>query len=315
MSVHFPKQWSNTQRPDPKMLKRMLCALAFATLPATDLLAQQGVFDSPTIVILGDSQIPFGSGPVFLDFFENIKNHCPPTDQQRKNLDVLADMKVAVIGVRSTSLHSWTATMGKAKGAICDVDPKWKVNAGTYGFINTSGNKYKQIGKGDAYQFCKMDKSAFQVMFRPDYYHPKLIMLSFLGNSAKRWANDYDKALEDVRKMNAQLPAGVPCIFMTTAPSYSKKITDLRIKAQANVERAFAETGSQCSFVKGATPETVAANQGNRTYFRVNKSGKVKDPYHPNTKAAKNFFMIAMEDICTAVYDQIEDAMPELAIK
>ncbi|WP_299625099.1 SGNH/GDSL hydrolase family protein [uncultured Tateyamaria sp.] len=292
------------------MLTKILRCAALALCLTGAVEAQEG-FQSPSIVILGDSQIPFGSGPVFLEFFENIKTHCPPSPQQAKNLAVLADMKVAVIGVRSTSLHSWTATMGKAKGAICDVDPKWKVNAGTYGFINTTGNKYKQIGRGDAYQFCEMDKSAFQVMFRPDYYDPKLILLSFLGNSAKRWANQYEKAVEDVRKMNAQLPAGVPCIFMTTAPSYSKKITDLRVKAQANLKRAFVETGSTCSFVEGATPETVAANQGNKHYFRVNKAGKVKDPYHPNTKAAKNFFMIAMDDICTAVYDQIGAAMPD----
>lgn len=290
---------------------RLLAAIA-VLLPSS-LAAQSAEFQSPSIVILGDSQIPFGSGPVFLDFFENIKSHCPPTPKQAANLEVLADMKVAVIGVRSTSLHSWTSKKGRAKGAICDVDPKWKVNAGTYGFINTTGNKYKQIGQGDAYQFCEKGKSAFEVMFRPGYYEPKLILLSFLGNSAKRWANDYDQAVTDVKRMNAQLPAGVPCIFMTTAPSYSKKITDLRLKAQANVKRAFAETGSQCSFIEGATPETVAANQGNKKYFRLSKSGKVKDPYHPNEKAAKTFFMIAMNDICTAIYNQIDEAMPDLA--
>jgi hypothetical protein len=268
-------------------------------------------FQSPSIVILGDSQIPFGSGPVFLDFFENIKSHCPPAPGQTHKIEALADMKVAVIGVRSTSLQSWTATMGRAKGAICDVDPKWKVNAGTYGFINTSGNKYKQIGRGDAYRFCEKGKSAFQVMFRPDYYDPKLILLSFLGNSARRWADSYDAAVDDVTKMNAQLPTGVPCIFMTTAPSYSKKITELRLKAQANVKRAFVETGSSCSFIEGTTPETVAANQGNKHYFRVNSAGKVKDPYHPNEKAARTFLMIGMDDICTAVYDQIGAAMPD----
>ena len=262
------------------MIKSLLRGLFVATMLTTSAHAQDKGFVSPTILILGDSQIPFGSGPVFLEFFENIESHCPPTPEQSKNLAVLADMKVAVIGVRSTSLPSWTSTMGRAKGAICDVDPKWHVNAGTYGFINTTGNKYKQIGKGDNYQFCAKGKSAFQTMFRPDYYDPKLILLSFLGNSAKTWANSYEAALEDVQKMNAQLPEGTPCIFMTTAPSYSKKITDLRIRAQANLERAFVESDSQCSFVKGATPETVAANQGNRHYFRVNKAGKVKDPYH-----------------------------------
>lgn len=80
--------------------------------------AQGTSFQSPTIVILGDNQIPFGSEPGFLEFFENITSHCPPTEQQRKNLEVKADMKVAAIGARSTSLHSWTATMGRAKGAI-----------------------------------------------------------------------------------------------------------------------------------------------------------------------------------------------------
>lgn len=291
---------------------RLLLLIALL-IPTTPLRAQDTQFVSPTIVILGDSQIPFGSGPVFLDFFENIKSHCPPTPKQADQLEVLADMKVAVIGVRSTSLHSWTAKMGSAKGAICDVDPKWKVNAGTYGFINTTGNKYKQIGQGEAYQFCQPGKSAFQSMFREGYYTPKLIMLSFLGNSAKRWADDYDQARADVERMNAQLPVNTPCIFMTTAPSYSKKITDLRLKAQSNIKRAFVETGSTCSFVEGATPETVAANQGNKKYFRVNKAGKVKDPYHPNERAAKSFFMIAMDDICSAVYAQIDRAMPALA--
>ena len=149
------------------MIKSLLRGLFVATMLTTTAHAQDKGFVSPTILILGDSQIPFGSGPVFLEFFENIESHCPPTPEQSKNLAVLADKKVAVIGVRSTSLPSWTSTMGRAKGAICDVDPKWHVNAGTYGFINTTGNKYKQIGKGDNYQFCAKGKSAFQTMFRP----------------------------------------------------------------------------------------------------------------------------------------------------
>jgi hypothetical protein len=190
------------------------------------------------------------------------------------------------------------------------VDPKWKVNAGTYGYINTTGNEYKQIGQGEAYQFCEKDRSAFDVMFRPDYYDPELIVMFFLGNSTDRWANHYDLALEDVRKLNAQLPANVPCIFMTTAPSYSKKVTDRRIKAQASIKRAFAETNSQCSFIEGSSPDTVAANQGNSSFFRRNSSGGVKDPFHPNPKAAKAFFKIKAERICTAVYEQLGDAPP-----
>ena len=270
--------------------------------------AAQG-FVSPDILILGDSQISFGSGPAFLEFFADIEHQCHPTEKQAKYLKSLGEMKVGVIGVRSTSIHSWTARSGSAKGAVCDVDPKWKVNAGSYGFLNKTGNKYVQIGKGKSYQFCAANQSPFETMFREDYYDPKLLLLSFLGNSSRRWADSKEKALEDVAMLTKQLPPDLPCIFMTTAPAFSKKIVDLRLKAQKNVMEAFAESGNRCTFVPGATPETVAANQGNKHYFRLNKRGKVKDPYHPNAKAAENFFALEMEDICGAIFEQIAGIM------
>lgn len=268
-------------------------------------------FRSPDILILGDSQISFGSGPVFLEFFENIKAHCRPDAAQEEQLHALGQMSVGVIGVRSTSLHSWTARMGTAKGAICDVDPKWMVNAGAYGLVNTTGNKYVQIGQGEAYQFCEADRSAFEAMFREGYYQPKLLLMSFLGNAASRWSNSPAAAVEDVRKAMAQLPADMPCIFMTTAPSYSKKVVDLRLRAQENLKKAFVETGSQCTFIEGATPQTVAANLGNKHYFRLNNAGMVKDPFHPNTEAARNFFAIEMHDICSAIFAQVARVVPE----
>ncbi|KMW60351.1 hypothetical protein AIOL_000504 [Candidatus Rhodobacter oscarellae] len=278
------------------------------TLPAS-----ADKFTSPTILVLGDSQLQFGAGPVFLEFFEQLKTNCPTDAQRATALEVLSDMKVAVIGVRSTSLRSWTVTKGATKRALCEVDKKWKVNASAFGFINTTGNRYLQIGQGDAYQFCAKGKTAFEVMFRPDYYDPKLIFLNFLGNGAQRWANRYEKAVEDVLRMNAQLPPGVPCVFMTTAPSYSKKVTDLRHRAQENLKRAFETTHSHCSFVEGYSAETMAANLGNKRYFRLKKSGAVKDPYHPNERAAKNFFQIETANICNALYDQVMRKQPSWA--
>ncbi|MEP1943324.1 MAG: SGNH/GDSL hydrolase family protein [Sulfitobacter sp.] len=265
-------------------------------------------FVSPEILILGDSQISFGSGPAFLEFFTDIKEHCHANTEQAQHLKKLGEMRVGVIGVRSTSIHSWTARSGKRKDTICKEDRKWRVNAGTYGFINMTGNKYVQIGKGREYQFCAPRKSAFEHMFREGYYDPKLLLLSFLGNSAKRWADSEDAAIEDVEKMMAQLPQGTPCIFMTTAPAYKKEIVNLRLKAQKNLMSAFEKTNARCSFVPGATPETVLANQGNKHYFRLNKHGMVKDPYHPNQKAAENFFALEMDGICTAIFDQVESA-------
>lgn len=282
---------------------RGLCLSMIICLPA-----KADDFVSPEILILGDSQISFGSGPAFLEFFTDIKEHCHANTEQVQHLKKLGEMRVGVIGVRSTSIHSWTARSGKHKDTICKEDRKWRVNAGTYGFINMTGNKYVQIGKGREYQFCAPRKSAFEHMFREGYYDPKLLLLSFLGNSAKRWANSEEAAVEDVKKMMAQLPEDIPCIFMTTAPSYKKEIVDLRLKAQKNVMSAFEKINARCTFVPGATPETVLANQGNKHYFRLNKHGMVKDPYHPNREAAKNFFALEMDGICTAIFDQVESA-------
>ena len=283
------------------MLRPLVLAASLLTAP----LAQAEQFVSPDILVLGDSQIPFGSGPVFLEFFENLKSHCPPKPEHEAALAEIDDMKVAVIGVRSTSIHSWTARSGRGKGAICNVDKKWKVNAGTFGFINQTGSKYKQMGRGQPYQFCQSGKSAFEAMFRPDYYQPKLLLMSFLGNSTKRWGESREKALEDVEKLMSQIPEGTPCIFMTTAPPYSKKIVDRRLKAQANIKWAFEQTPGSCTFLEGATSETVAANKGNKSHFRQTKSGRVKDPFHPNERAARQFFKLEMAQICNAIYTEI----------
>ena len=291
----------------PKHCKSFLAGAGF--LSALCLQNSQAEdFHSPDILVLGDSQISFGSGPAFLEFFTDIKQHCTPDDARKKNLAKLGEMKVAVIGVRSTSLHSWTARSGKAKGKVCDVDPTWNVNAGSYGFVNMTSNKFVQIGQGSQYQFCERGRSPFEAMFRDGYYQPKLLLMSFLGNSARRWADSKEKAVADVRKMMQQVPPDIPCIFMTTAPSYSEKVVKLRLRAQENLRQAFTETGSRCSFVPGSTPKTVAANQGNKHYFRLNKDGMVKDPYHPNREAAKNFFALEMDGICNAIFEQVERA-------
>lgn len=295
----------------------MLCLLrTFAILVTAGLtvshpaIAQTEEFISPEILILGDSQITFGSGPAFLEFFTDIKKHCGPNETQKEHLRKLGEMRVGVIGVRSSSIHTWTARSGRSKDVICKEDRKWRVNAGTYGFVNMSDNRYVQIGKGKEYQFCAPKKSAFEEMFREGYYDPKLLLMSFLGNSAKRWAKSEEAAIEDVTRMMEQLPPDIPCIFMTTAPAYKKSIVDLRLKAQKNLMSAFEKTGSHCTFVPGNTPQTVAANQGNKHYFRLNKNGMVKDPFHPNTQAAKNFFALEMDGICNAIFNQVSSAMP-----
>lgn len=228
-----------------------------------------------------------------------------PAHWQAKKLQELGNMSVGVIGVRSTSLGSWVARKGRAKAKICRADRKWRYNAATFGIVNPSGNRYVQIGRGNAYRFCKRGKSAFEAMFEEDYYQPKLLILSFLGNSAHRWAGNKLSAFRDVERTMSQLPSNMPCIFMTTAPTYKKKTVDLRLKAQQNVKYAFMKNSSRCSFVEGFTPRTVAANMGNKDHFRLRRSGKVKDPFHPNRKAAEKFLSMETTRICRAIFDQL----------
>ncbi|MEM1350974.1 MAG: SGNH/GDSL hydrolase family protein [Pseudomonadota bacterium] len=290
------------------MTKRLL-SLTAAKLGAAILAASQIItpsyadpFVSPDVLVLGDSQISFGSGPVFVEFFSDLEARCSPKPRQKKLLEKLGERKTGVIGVRSTSLHTWTARSGAAKGAICDVDKKWKVNAGTYGVVNTTGNEFKQMGQGANYQFCTANQSPFEAMLREDYYAPKLLIMSFLGNASKRWAENPDLALKDVQRTIDHLPADLPCIFMTTAPAYTKKVANQRMKAQENIKAAFAQTGDRCVFVEGITPETTEINQTTKAFFRLNASGGVKDPYHPNQRGARHHFEQRGQALCEAIF-------------
>lgn len=268
-------------------------------------------FKTTDILVLGDSQITFGSGPTYLRFFRNLKKHCAQNIAHSRYFEKLGSGKTGVIGVRSTSLYAWTARNGAAKGKVCDVDPKWNLNAGAFGTVNQTREKYVQIGRGHPYQFCKKNLSPLEAVFQDEYYDPKLLVLSFLGNSAKDWAETPEKALKDVRKTVQQIPENLPCIFMTTAPPYGQKITDLRVQAQSNLKQAFKQTGNRCAFVAGVNAQTIKANLGNKRYFkRHKKTGKVRDPFHPNPRGARKFFAIQKDAICNAVLTELKRHFP-----
>ena len=259
-------------------------------------------FKSPEILVLGDSQLSFGAGPAFVDFLSMLEKNCGTSGTE--------DLSIGVIGVRSSSLATWVAKSSRAKGPICSVDPKWQVNAGSYGSINRSGNQFVQIGQGAPYQFCKKGKSAFEAMFENNYYTPRLVILFFLGNAAERWAGSAQTTLQDVAETIRQIPKDVPCIFMTTAPPYSQKVLNLRLAAQINLQKAFATAGTRCTFIPGLNDATIAANLGHKESFRRTKSGKVKDPFHPTEAAAVKFLKLNRAKLCKAIISQL---MPRTA--
>lgn len=250
---------------------------------------------SPDVLVLGDSQLSFGAGKAFVSLFKGLRGDC--------GLD--QNTSVGVIGVRSSTIQSWTSQGKTAKGAICDVDPKWKVNAGVYGTLSQGENPYVQIGRGDPFQFCSPDRSPLEAVFHEGYYRPKLLFMFLMGNATERWSDSPEAALQDVRSFLADLPAGQPCIFMTTAPPHGKATVRLRQRAQDNIQAAFAKAGGHCSFVPGFTTTTVAENLGNAANFRRHKSGKVKDPFHPTEDAAHKFMALQRNAICKAVAEQL----------
>ena len=260
---------------------------------------------TPDVLVLGDSQISVSAGPSYQKFFSNLPAICNVNESPASAASDIDFTQTASLGVRSTSLHSWVARSGAAKGSICDVDKKWGVNAGAWGIGGHSKRKYIQIGKGKDYKFCKPKTSAFESMFAKGYYNPKLLVMAFLGNSADRWARSKKNALRDVNATLEQIPEDTACIFMTSAPVYSKRVNDMRVKAQKNIAEAFRETGNRCAVVEGITPKVRSEIEGNKAYFRKTKSGKIADKFHPNANAIKKFVKYNTPALCRAVHKQL----------
>jgi hypothetical protein len=263
---------------------------------ASSLVQAQGTAEgAPDVLILGDSQLTFGAGVAFVEEMQSLAGSC--------GLD--AGATTGIIGVRSSSIASWTALRGAARGAICDVDPKWNVNAAAYGSLSPGTNPYVQIGRGAQFQFCTPNRSPLQSVFAEGYYTPDLLVFFLLGNAADRWAGSAAAALQDVEALMAHLRPGQPCIFMTSAPPFRERSIRVRQQAQDNLAQAFAEVGSHCSFVPGLTPETIRENQGNAANFRRNASGEVRDPFHPTEAAARRFLTLRRAALCEAIQQQL----------
>lgn len=257
--------------------------------------AQGTAEGAPNVLMLGDSQLTFGAGEAFLDEMQSLAGNCGLDD----------GATTGIIGVRSSSIVSWTGRSAAAKATICDVDRRWNVNAAAYGTLSPGNNPYVQIGRGAQFQFCMPDRLPLQSLFADGYYAPDLLVFFLLGNAADRWAGNAASALRDVEALMADLRPGQPCIFMTSAPSFRERSIRVRQQAQDNLARAFIEADSHCSFVPGLTPDTIRENQGNAANFRRDASGAVRDPFHPTEAAARRFFNLQRGALCQAIQHQL----------
>ena len=265
-----------------------------AALPAPVVPPRQPSQKRGEILVLGDSQISFGAGGAYTAFFENLGANCAGLPPRFANADA------AAVGVRSTALHHWTARSGPPRGMICDVDPTYGVNAGAYG-VTSKGLSYVQIGADPAYPFCPVGRSPLEAVFDAADYDPDLVILSFLGNAVDRWQTA-SAARADWAVTAEQLPADVPCIVMTTIPSYLGAENDRRSRAQENLAAAVGANGN-CAFVAGFTRQTRAAMEGNAAYFRTDADGTVTDPRHPTAVSARAFMKLQTPALCAALSD------------
>ncbi|MGI9523914.1 MAG: hypothetical protein ACR2PG_19955 [Hyphomicrobiaceae bacterium] len=260
-------------------------------------------FTPPQIFVLGDSQLAFGAGPAFYKFFKTFNKSCGDISYSSDIVETINKMRVGVMGVRSTSIHSWVSRRWKLKKFICKPDPKWNVNARLYGWPKRRDGTYVQLGRASGFRICKSNKSALEVMFANPNLHPKLLLLFFTGNSVHRWAQQRSRTESDIKRLAAQIPGSTTCVVMTTVPSYRRKDNRLREKAQSGVAEALSKYAPHCTFLPGYTQRTIKEFEGNRRYYRKHKSGRVKDPYHPNNDGARKFLALNRKALCKTVID------------
>ena len=183
---------------------------------------------------------------------------------------------------------------------VCMPDPKWKVNARLYGWPGHRDGTYVQIGKQKGFDFCRPGTAALSVMLQRWTGRPRLLFLYFTGNSVGRWGS-LKNAKADVARLRQVLPAGLPCIFMTTSPVYYAKNNRARLRAQRNIRQAFQDGMNRCQFIGGLDSGTIAAIQGNAQFFRRHKDGRVKDGFHLSGAGARLFVGMKRKQICSAV--------------
>lgn len=291
--------------------------LAHCVMTAACLIASTGLTNAADmrpvdIMVLGDSQLAFGSGPAMLNFLDKFRDHCGDAGLPEDQTGAIDAMNVGILGVRATGLWMWLSTTRKATRMICVRDPNGLSNASTYGRLRYRNSRWAQIGDSPHHQFCGNTRSPLENIFAELPNAPKLVIFNFLGLSTSDWL-DQMKLRRDLSRLEDQLPNETACLFLTTIPTYSPRINRPRHRAQQNLARALAETGSRCGFVAGHTPSTIRAFQNNRAYYRRRRNGTVKDPYHANAAGARRFLGLRGPAICRGVTETLFPSQPALA--
>lgn len=287
-------------------------AIAFALNGIGVSSASAQKFSSPDILVLGDSQLSIGSARPMQNFFRNFETVCKPHVNDTTILKRVAKMRTTMIGVRAGTLQSWVLPSGNYWNRLCRTPRRVKLNASVRGHNSPRGRTYVKIGKGQSFQFCKPRTPALRLMLRKGYYQPRLVLFYTMGSGAWRMAAENGRgANEDVRALSRLLPKQTRCVVMPTAPIYKAQGNRVRVKAQANLVRAFNAQGNRCQVITSLRPETINRIQGKARHFKRRANGRVRDPWHPSAAATEGFFQANRRAMCRAVASAL--AMPKFA--
>lgn len=261
------------------------------------------------ILVIGDSQVSFGSGPALVRAFEDFAAYCKGLALPATKLEAVSELSFGMVGVRSTGLHTWLARTGREKRMLCvrDPAPNSLVNASVWGAMR-HGSKWVQIGESRHHRYCRPSRTGLELLLDSAKDPPRLVILHMLARSTFRWAN-VERATDDLRALERMLPARTSCVYLTTAPAYRRKTNAPRLKAQANLARAIEMSGSRCRLVTALNDTTLKSFEGNARFYYRHRNGRVRDPFHPNPQAATTFFKLNRAAFCEAVVEALNPAV------
>ncbi|MEP1444190.1 MAG: hypothetical protein ABJK39_14360 [Hyphomicrobiales bacterium] len=293
-----------------KTAKIMLASSLIAITTSITAAPAQSLKDADLLVV-GDSQILFRGGPAYLDHFNKLAETCGALIPERA-----ADFKehfsgdVGVAGIRAATLNSWLAREGKEKDALCVPEKSWPKNTRGFGVLQTPDQKFHQTGREGNYPLCQADQSPLETLFKQVGNKPNLVVLTILGKYANKWAKNEALAHDDAARLAAQVPAGTPCVYLTTAPSFSGKQNAIRRVGQNHFFNGFEKAGGACLPVKGLTEETIATFEGNNKLYKARKDGSVRDVFHPNDLGIRTFLNMASPAMCQALVTILDREQP-----
>lgn len=288
------------------MTKNWAVSGLFALTLSLSSVSAQSLAD-PDLLVIGDSQILFRGGPAYVDHFSKLAETCGALIPKRA-----ADFKthfsgdVGVAGVRAAAINSWLAREGKQKDTLCVPQKSWPKNARGFGALHTPDQKFHQTASDGNYPLCQPDQSPMEALFKGVAIKPKLLVFSMLGGYSKNWAKDEALAHKHAAELAAQVPKNTPCLYLTTAPSFSENHNSDRLKGQDHFFDGIQKAGGACLPVRGLTDETISAFQGNNKFYKTREDGTVRDVFHPNDLGVRTFLKKVSPAMCQALVSLID---------